>query len=209
MLTFNRNLSLPVLALAVAILGTAGCTQKAPENAASTKSNAPKPTRVAVKRGMDPDMKDVNMTPKDITVEDLIAMNRPEGLSDDISSPDFQEKRVGELEHQVWRLKGKIKSIIKRKDGDYYMVVEGKSGQTTVVEVPDPSLCKGSAVEKEISDSRSTLEQKYHPNDKSQDVGEEATIEGLGFWGQKPKAGSKGAPNGARIMPGTNVHLGK
>lgn len=154
-------------------------------------------------------MKDVDMTPKDITVEDLIAMERPEGLSDDISSPDFQNKRVGPLEHQVWRLKAKIKSIVKRKDGDYYMVVQGKSGQTTVVEVPDPGLCKGSAVEKQIGESREKLESKYHPNDKSMDLDEEATIEGIGFWGQKPKTGSKGAPNGARIMPGTNVHLGK
>ena len=197
--------------LAAVSLGTLACAPKPAETVKTDgpKANAPKPSRIAVKRGMDPDMKDVNMTPKDITVEELIAMQRPEGLADDISSSDAQDKRLGELEHQVWRLKGKIKSVVKRKDGDYFMVIEGKSGQTTVVEVPDPELCKGSAVEKQISASRKAVEDKYHPNDQSKDVNEEATIEGVGFWGQKPKTGSKGAPNGARIMPGTHVEVGK
>ncbi len=196
--------------LAMLALGLAGCHQappSAPTTAAEQKQQGQKPSRLAVKRGMDPDMKRVNMSPRDITVEELIAMDRPTALADDISSPEYQDRRIDAFERQVWRLRCQVKSIIRRKDGDFFLVVSGKSGATTVVEVPDPSLCKGSAVEKEISSARSALA-SYKPGDKEIPINQPATIEGVGFWGPKPKAGGKGAANGARIMPGTGVRMG-
>ncbi len=187
----------------------AGCNPGgAAKNASSTTSSKAKPTRVAVKHGLDPAAINISRTAKDITIEDLLKMERPEGLADDISSAAFQDQRVGPLETQVWRIKAKVKSIIKRRDGDYFLTIESPSGATTVVEVPDPSLCKGSPLEKDITEVRSELEAKFHPNDKPKDVNAEATIEGVGFWGQKGKPGGKSSGNGARLMPGLGFEWG-
>jgi hypothetical protein len=100
-----------------------------------------------------------------------------------------------------------VESIVHRRDGDYFLVVKGETGASTVVEVPDPSLCKGSAVETEIGKARSALD-GFKPGDEPIKINKPAVIEGIGFWGQVPRSGRGGAPNGARLMPGTNVKMG-
>jgi len=190
----------------------AGCGPKptiASQPDAATIKPVNRASRVAVKHGLDVGAKDIVMAVKETTIEDLLKMDRPEGLADDISSPDFQTNRSGPLETQVWRLKVKVKSIVKRKDGDYFLTIESPSGATTVVEVPDPALCKGSPLEADIASSRKDLEARFHPTDKPKDVDKEATVTGVGFWGQKGRPGTKGAPNGARIMPGLGFDWGR
>ncbi|MBS1723818.1 MAG: hypothetical protein JSS66_12800 [Armatimonadetes bacterium] len=177
---------------------------KAPVSAVPAPVKGSKPSRVAVKHGLDAGASRINMTARDITIEELMKLQRPAGLADDISSADFQDKRIEPLENQVWRLKAHVKSIIKRRDGDYFLTLESPSGATTVVEVPDPELCKGSPLEKEIAASRADLEARFHPTDKAKGVNQDATIEGVGFWGQKGRPGSSSQSNGARLMPGTN-----
>ena len=199
------------LPFAVAVLALAAGCHKAPPNepmnAQQQKAQGQKPTRIAVKHGLDPDIKHVDMTPRDITVEELIAMQRPKDMSNDLSSPEYQSHRAGPLETQVWRSKCTLQSIVHRRDGDYFLVVKGDTGATTVVEVPDPSLCKGSLVEEKIKSARSALD-NFKPGDQPIEINKPATIEGIGFWGAMPRSGGKGAPNGARIMPATNVQLG-
>jgi hypothetical protein len=198
------------LAAAVFALA-AGCHQSPPDqpkNAQQQKAQGQKPSRIAVKHGLDPDVNQVNMSPRDITVEELIAMQRPKGMSNDLSSPEYQSHRAGPLETQVWRLKCTLQSIVHRRDGDYFLVVKGETGVTTVVEVPDPGFCKGSAVEDKIKSARTALD-NFKPGDEPVEINKPATIEGIGFWGAMPRSGGKGAPNGARIMPATNVQLGE
>lgn len=204
----HRPLSLLVLSGLVLALGCG------PHEDTASKSAVPKtgskPSRVAVKHGLDDGAARITMAAKDITIADLMKLQRPNGLSDDISSADFQDKRIEPLETQVWRLKAHVKSIVKRKDGDYFLTIADDEGHTTVVEVPDPALCKGSPLEKEITDSRKELESRFHPTDKAKDVNLDATIQGVGFWGQKPRPGSANAgSNGARLMPGTHFDWSK
>lgn len=199
-----------LLVLASASLLVFGCAPKPVETKSSVPKTGSKPSRAAVKRGLDDTAQSVAKGAKDITIAELMKLQRPQGLGDDISTAEFQDERIAPLETQVWRLKAHVKSIIKRKDGDYFLTIDDGQGHTTVVEVPDPELCKGSAFEKEITDSRKELEAKFHPTDKAQTVNAEATIEGVGFWGQKPRPGSPNAgSNGARLMPGTHIEWSK
>ncbi|MBS1713760.1 MAG: hypothetical protein JST30_05430 [Armatimonadetes bacterium] len=203
-----------VFAVAPALVAVTvtGCAPKpGPVTRDSPKTVNPtnRATRVPVKHGLDAAAKDIVLAAKDTTIEDILKMERPSGLGDDISSPDFQDQRVGPLETQVWRLKVKVKSIVKRKDGDYFLTIESPGGATTVVEVPDPALCKGSPLEADITASRKDLEERFHPTDKPKDVDKDATVTGVGFWGQNGRPGTKSAPNGARIMPGLGFEWGR
>jgi hypothetical protein len=106
-------------------------------------------------------------------------------------------------------VKGTLKSVVHRKDGDYYLVMEGKSGAAAVIEVPDPKLAAGSPILKEIKATRDEIERKYHPTDTKKEINEPATIEGVGFYGWKGKPGAGGHGSAPRLMPGTGFKSGK
>jgi hypothetical protein len=131
-----------------------------------------------------------------MSVADLNDEKLPAGVD---NLDDEQNHRVGPFEKQVWSVDAHIKSIQLRKDGDYYMEIQDSTGHKSVVEVPDPSLCKGSPLESKIAATRKELSERYHPTDQKQDVDTDAKIEGVGFYGWH------GRPNGGRLMPGLNV----
>lgn len=186
----------------------AGCSK--PEPAPATSNAAPSKgaaaSRISVKHGNDPDAKDINTTPKDISVEDLIAQKMPEDAK---SLENYSDSRVGDFERTTFRVKGTLKSIVHRKDGDYYLEMEGPTGAKAVIEVPDPKLCEGSPILPQITAARDELEKKYHPTDTRKEVNEPATIEGVGFYGWKGKPGSGGTGRAPRLMPGTGFKSGK
>jgi hypothetical protein len=116
---------------------------------------------------------------------------------------DYGDKRVGEFEKSTFRVSGTLKSVVLKKDGDYYLVMEGKSGKQAVIEVPDPKLAEKSPIVDRIRAARAEIESKYHPTDKVKEINVPATIEGVGFYGWKGKQGSGGHGSAPRLMPGT------
>jgi hypothetical protein len=132
-------------------------------------------------------------------------MKLPDGMKDDIS--DHQADRIGPFEKSTYQMEGTIKSVVHRKDGDYYLVVEGKSGSQAVVEVPDPELCKGSPLASQIASARKAIEERYHPTDEKKDVNDPVSISGVGFYGWRGKKGGGTTGNSARLMPGLGVQF--
>lgn len=186
-----------------------GCGSKDP----APKATAPSPTkdagatRIDIKHATDPDAKLIDTTPKDITVEELIGMKLPDDMEGGLEN--YGEKRIGEFEKSTYRVTGLLKSVVHRKDGDYYLVMEGKTGAKAVIEVPDPKLAKGSPILSEMQTARDAIEAKYHPTDKPKDINEQATIEGVGFYGWKGKPGAGGHGSAPRLMPGTGFRGAK
>lgn len=166
------------------------------------KTPVAKASRVSVKHALDPDAAAIQRTPKPITVEELAAMGMPAGAKGNLE--DYSKKRVTPFETQVFTVDATIKSVQHKKDGDYYLVLSGKSGAETAVEVPDPELCKGSPLEAEIREARKQIEERYHPTDTLKPVNEPAQVEGVGFMGWR------GRPTkGARLMPGLRFQFKK
>lgn len=159
--------------------------------------------RLPIKHATDAEAALIETTPKEISVEDLIAQKVPEGTGD-LSQ---EGHRIGEFEKQVYRVDCTIKTIEKKKDGDYYLVVEGKTGAQAVIEVPDPAQCEGSPIHDKIASARKDLEDRYHPSADKTVVNKHAVVEGVGFYGWKGKPGSGGQGNSPRLMPGTKVKL--
>lgn len=168
-------------------------------------SRAAKVSRIAVKHATDPGASRIDRHARHITVEELLAMNLPKDFVGDLS--DHPSDRIDDFENSTYSVDGKIKSIVQRKDGDYYLVIEGRTGAQAVVEVPDPKQCKGSPLESDIAATRKTLEDRYHPTDSPKEVNEQATVEGVGFHGFKGKPGSGGSASKPRLMPGTGVEF--
>lgn len=208
-----RSLHLLVSALVTLSL-CGGCGSKPNADAKATptelkvsvaQSDAVKkgPGRVPVEHGLDADVSRVNSTPVKITVEELLATRDRGTQSIDLAA--YHERRVAPFETTTYEVTGTIKNIKHEKDGDFYFVLQGTSGKQAIIEVPDPSLCKGSPLLPAISAAREALEKRYHPTDKPKDLNEEITVDGVGFLGSRRKKGSGSFGSSVRLMPGTGV----
>jgi hypothetical protein len=186
-----------------------GCAKDQPVAAGPTApaTGHARATRVAVKHATDPDAASIDLTPKKTTLAELEKVRRPGDLKDDLSNSEYQNKRLDEFEKSTWEVDANVRSIVQRKDGDYYMVLEDGQGHETVVEVPDPEQCKGSPLEAQISATRKDLEQRFHPTTETKEINQPATVRGVGFHGFKGKSG--GSSNGSRLMPGTGFEWQK
>lgn len=187
--------------LIVASVVVFGCSATPSSTKGDAKGPKPEASRKTVKTASDPDAALINATPKDTTVEAILAQKDPTGGK--------LKGRASEFEKQTWRVKATVKSVQLKKDGDYYLVLAGEKGSRTVVEVPDPKLCPDSRFLSDISSARKTIEAKYHPTSDVKDVNDKATITGVGFlgWGAASKKGAKGH-SGPRLMPGTGITFG-
>jgi hypothetical protein len=204
----SRLVGLSLLVTCVSVIALDGChnasTQStavgaAPAAPKSGASGDDRATRIAVKHATDPGAASISLDAKDTTISDMVGQAAPDA---DLSGKDYASKRVGPFETTVWRVKAHVDSIQHRKDGDYYLVISDSSGKQTVVEVPDPALCKGSPMASEIEATRKDLETRFHPTDASTKIDADATITGVGFFGFRSKPGRRGPANGARLMPG-------
>ena len=137
------------------------------------------------------------MTPKPLTVAELSKMPLPPNFTGSLE--DNQTQRIGDFERQVWSVNATIKSIQLRSDGDYYMEIEGPDGSKSVMEVPDPALCKGSPLQSAIAATRKALEARYHPTTVKKQLNDAATLQGIGFYGPR------GSQAGGRLMPGLAI----
>jgi hypothetical protein len=171
----------------------------------SINDNVKKASRLMIKRATDSASAKIAAAPKKTTIEELLKAVRPDDLAPDISTEAYQTKRIGPLETTNWQLDATVSEVIKRPDGDFYLVIEDGKGNKSVVEVPDPKLCAGSHKLAEITAARKAVEDKFHPNEQPQKVNIKARITGLGFFGYARAKDGKKPGNGARIMPGLKV----
>jgi hypothetical protein len=209
-----QSVSLFSIGLVAGAWSLAGCGASAPAPIAPAKLAAAVKTggvatRRNVKTAIDPDASKIDLSPKDTTVEDIVAQKGP---------PDGKlEGRYPPFETQTWRVKATLASVRLMKDGDYYLVMKGNKGGETVVEVPDPKDCTNSPLEPQITAARKELEDRYHPTPTVQDIHDGATVTGVGFLGfgsankgagKGPKKGGK-ERSGPRLMPGLNFEFDK
>jgi hypothetical protein len=152
-----------------------------------------KSARRNVKTTIDSDAAKIDAAAKDTTVEDIVAQKAPAGAE--------LGGRVAPFETSTWRVNATLSSIKIMKDGDYYVVLKGKKGGETVVEVPDPKDCKGSPLLPQISAARKQLDDRYHPTTEVKELHDQATVTGVGFLGFNSKKTGKNK-SGSRLMPG-------
>ena len=190
-----------------ALVAIGGCSAPPAETA---KTGVVKPkleaSRKTVKTASDPDAGSIDATPTETTIEDILAHKDPTGGNLAGRTSDFEKK--------TWKVKATLTSVQLKKDGDYYLVMKGENGGTSVVEVPDPKLCEDSRFKDEITETRKKLEEKYHPTADVKEINDPATVTGVGFlgWGKrKPGAAPKKpatGPTGPRLMPGIGIEFG-
>jgi hypothetical protein len=112
--------------------------------------DSPGAERWPVKTGQDPDrakvgknvINGVNLKPGivDATLEELVSLPRPPGLQNPTGNPPaFTNARDGVTEVTIWRIEVRIMALKHEKDGDYHLVLQGKSGQEMVGEIPTPT----------------------------------------------------------------------
>jgi len=92
--------------------------------------------RWAVKTLSDPDRERVQLRPVNTTVEALVAIQRPAGLS--------ITRRADPTEVTVYRVEARLLSLFGEADGDYHLVLASPRDATItmIAEVPDPG-CAG------------------------------------------------------------------
>lgn len=73
------------------------------------------------------------------TVEELIELPRPADMADIRGfQTDYQTRRAEPVELVIWQVEADITVIKKEDDGDLHMVLQGRSGDTMIAEVPKP-----------------------------------------------------------------------
>ncbi len=164
-------------------------------------------SRISIKHGTDAAAAKIPSRAKATTVEEMLNQTRPDGLAPDLKTPEYQEKRIEKFETTKWTVEVLITEIIKRADGDFYMVIEGATGAKTVVEAPDPELCEGSHFLKDIKRVRKILDDKFHPTGQPLKVHIKAKLTGVGFFGYQGRGGTGPVSNGARLMPALDVKI--
>lgn len=164
-------------------------------------------SRITIKHASDAGAAKIPAKAQQTTIEDMLKQTRPDGLAPDLSSPEYQTKRIENFETTKWTVDAYITEVVKRADGDFYCVIESAGGAKTVIEAPDPELCAGSHFLDEIKSVRKMLEDKFHPTAQSVKVHIKAKLTGLGFFGFQGRATSGARTNGARLMPVLGVKL--
>jgi hypothetical protein len=174
----------------------AGCHS---DSAVAIANSKPAVARRSVKTATDLDAAKIDRTPVATTVEEIAGIKAPKG--------ELAGRTPG-FETTTYRVEATVKSVELKKDGDYYLVLQGDKGGQTVVEVPDPKTCENSPLHDDIAAARKELEERYHPTKEVKEVNERATVTGVGFlgWGNKGKGAT--GKSGPRLMPGTGIDFG-
>jgi hypothetical protein len=120
----------------------------APAGVEAARSVKPGVERWPVKTGVDDDVEKVGkldfagvnaegIVPT--TVEELIELPRPDDMADIRGfQSDYQTKRAVPVELVIWQVEADITVIKKESDGDLHIVLQGRSGDTMIAEVPKP-----------------------------------------------------------------------
>lgn len=167
--------------------------------------------RWAIKTGADKNASAVPTTPKDTTVEDLIALARPEVLARRPRYRQEQISRIDPVETTLYRIRAVIVGYKCEPDDDFHIVVEGaEPGKTMIVEIPDPTdVSAGSRWKSQIQTARSAFEKRFPAIGKRiKRTNVKAIITGVGFWDKKH--GQTGvAPNAIELHPVIAIEFSK
>jgi hypothetical protein len=117
---------------------------------APVEADSPGSERWPVKTGTDPDRakvgknvingKDLGAGIVDTTLEELISLPRPAGLTDPAKDPPaFKSVRANVTELTIWRIEATIIALKHEQDGDYHLVLQSASGAQMVGEIPTPT----------------------------------------------------------------------
>jgi hypothetical protein len=110
--------------------------------------------RWSVKTGSDPQAKDVNMSPEDITPALFTAFPRPQEFPASLRPMNgkFDQIRFAPYELQVYRIHAKLVQFKEEADGDFHCAMEGDDGTPFVAEVtkPDFASSRGSGATQSI-----------------------------------------------------------
>lgn len=109
--------------------------------------------RWAVKTLTDPAAPQVNLTPKQATVEELTSLPVPDGFGRDA-------ERL-EPEFQVYTVTAALIEFKEEVDGDIHLVIVGESAKSMIAEIPDPECAQGSRVLPQISRARAQFVDRF------------------------------------------------
>ena len=163
--------------------------------------------RWPVKTGADPDAGAVSPVQDAIrtTVEDLGKIGRPPDMQPASKEfpPDYSAKRARPAELTIYSVEADIVAVKLEADGDYHMVLQGKSGATMVAEIPNPDPTFTSASSrwaKEIGLARRKVDQKLSPGAGVTRLRGHVRVTGVGFFDRVH--GQMGmAANGLELHP--------
>jgi len=157
---------------------------------AETPPVAPKPSkrdRWLVKTASDPDAHTINTVPQKTTVEHLLKLPRPSTLPMKETPPAMQDHRAYPVEGSVYTVEVDIVSSQLMPDGDYKVTLRGASGQTMVMEMPNPTpgfVDPASLFAKQIGEARAQFDTKFQPDRTAKPTVGHARITGIGYFGR-------------------------
>jgi len=144
--------------------------------------------RWPVKTGTDADVASVTNT-ANVTVEDLLLIERPTDLPFTTNNPAFQSNRDGDVERTTYTTSdATIVAFKLEKDGDYHIVIQGATGNTMIVEIPDPDdafVDPASPFKAGITKARADFDAQFAdnmPEASLKRINQSATIKGVGFF---------------------------
>lgn len=186
------------------LLGVASAQSEKPADKPATGAEAAKPAAIKpgkdrwpVKTGADLDAGEVARHPKKATVEQMLAFPRPIDMPLSESNPFYQDRRARPVETSIWTVEADVTQVQLMPDGDYRVTIRGASGQTMVLEMPNPDPAfvdpKGPFAAK-IKTARTQFDSKMQPEHTPKPLTLHARITGIGFfgraWGKKKVTGN-------------------
>ncbi|GCE08846.1 hypothetical protein [Dictyobacter aurantiacus] len=157
--------------------------------------------RWSVKTGTDADASKINLqsvTPT--TISALRALTAPSSLP--------SNNRIQPTETTVFQLQDTLTQYKLETDSDYHLILADSSGQTMIVEIPDPA-CVGSSspLLSGIQKARAEFDARYTPNSSFQTANIPVTVTGVGFFDfLHGQAGV--APNGIELHAVLDIQFG-
>ncbi|BCJ37989.1 hypothetical protein Athai_54920 [Actinocatenispora thailandica] len=132
--------------------------------------------RWSVKTGTDADAGQIDLnstTPT--TISHLRSLAKPPSLPSD--------SRIQPTETTVFQVSATLTEYKLEGDSDYHLVIQDSSGNTMIVEIPDPA-CVGSTspLKSDITTARNELDAKYTPTGSFQTADVPVTVTGVGFF---------------------------
>jgi len=166
--------------------------------------------RWGTKTGVDPDASKIDIAhPKTITVAELVALPRPDGLPER-GGPGSD--RFGPIEHTAYTIDTKVLryKLEEEDDQDFHIVITdwNNPGPTMIVEIPDPRAVDPSSPWRDaIAQAREDFDSQFHPTNRFTRHSAHLKVTGIGFFdfihGQ-----SGVAPNGIELHPVIRVESG-
>jgi hypothetical protein len=154
--------------------------------------------RWPVKTGTDSDAAQVNTTPQDTTIAQLVALEPPSVTT--LVSEIFTAHRSAPVETTTYKLTNVTMSSFQLSpDRDItFNVTDGTN--LVHIEMPDPSCASGSRFLAEITAVRNTFTSRHQPTSTLTTVNETITVTGVGFF-DIPHGQPEHAPNDIELHP--------